>query len=94
MFLAAMKESLGVGIWMMPVLMDPHHQILSIFSIISIFSADFPLILSNRVRSSILNSRRLYVHVALGVVNTIAKSTFLEIFQETFQMQQLAIDAD
>jgi hypothetical protein len=27
MFLAVMKESLGVGIWMMPVLMDPHHQI-------------------------------------------------------------------
>ena len=27
-------------------------------------------ILPNRLRSSILNSRRLYVHVALGVVNT------------------------
>jgi len=79
-----MKESLGVGIWMMPVLMDPHHQILSIFS------ADFPFILPNRLRSSILNSRRLYVHVALGVVNTIAKSTFLNlILIETLRTNHL-----
>ena len=90
MFLAAMKESLGVRIWMIPVLMDPHHQILSIFSIISIFSADFPFILPNRLRSSILNSRRLYVHVALGVVNTIAKSTFLNlILIETLRTNHL-----
>ena len=62
----------------------------------SIFSADFPFILPNRLRSSILNSRRLYVHVQHSESSIqLQNQHFLKYFKKLFKcMQQLAKEAD